>query len=281
MDILISTNMYQASEFEQVFEILNRVCWEGIGVEIFPMFHKPEYEEILIRSLRELAPLPISFHGPYYQTEHSAPQGSFAYERSMSYFDQTLKFARALKSKYMVFHHNNCKFSEDEKPALLVQSDINMKQIADLCDGANIPLVIENAGVMDRGNMLLNEEEFTALCLSKDHPVLIDIGHAHANGWSLERVMKRLKHKIISYHIHNNDGIHDAHRRISDGTLDFNKFLSDYQKLTPDADLVLEYSMDIASDKEGILADLLFLKNALRETVGLYPDRKRIVKTFL
>lgn len=265
MDILISTNMYQASEFLQVFEILNRVSGEGIGVEIFPMFHKSEYEEILIRSLPKLAPLPISFHGPYYQTEHSAPPGSVAYERSMSYFDETLKFARALKSKYMVFHHNNCKFSEDEKVSLLAQADRNMKEIADLCDGANIPLAIENAGVMDRGNMLLNEEEFTKLAMVSPHRILIDIGHAYANGWNLERVMKRLKHKIISYHLHNNDGVHDDHRRIFDGMLDFTKFISDYKSYTPDADLVIEYSTNIAADQDGIVDDLLYIKNALKE----------------
>ena len=63
---------------------------------------------------------------------------------------------------------------------------------------------------------------------------------------------------------HNNDGVHDSHQRIFHGTLDFPLFLSDYQRLTPNADLVLEYSPNVADDESGIQEDISWLLEQIR-----------------
>ena len=63
-----------------------------------------------------------------------------------------------------------------------------------------------------------------------------------------------------------NDGVHDCHQRIYNGTLDFNAFLYDVRELTPKADLVLEYAPDVAADQAGILKDVKTLCQ-FRETV--------------
>ena len=94
--------------------------------------------------------------------------------------------------------------------------------------------------------------------------ILIDIGHAYANGWDLEQTMEALKNQIVAYHLHNNDGVHDSHQRIFHGTLDFPLFLSDYQRLTPNADLVLEYSPNVADDESGIQEDISWLLEQIR-----------------
>ena len=117
-------------------------------------------------------------------------------------------------------------------------------------------MTVENAGVMDRNNMLLDESGFVSLCRAEGYPVLIDIGHAHANGWDLRSVMERLKGQILAYHLHNNDGVHDSHRRIGDGTLDFDSFMAWAGEYTPQADLVVEYGMETADDCLGIEADV-------------------------
>ena len=86
-------------------------------------------------------------------------------------------------------------------------------------------MVVENAGVLERGNRLFDEQEFIDLCRREQYAVLIDIGHAWANGWSLKRVVNALADQIVAYHLHNNDGVHDSHQRIHEGTLDFDGFL--------------------------------------------------------
>ena len=82
------------------------------------------------------------------------------------------------------------------------------------------------------------------------------MGHANANGWDLRKVMEELKDRIQAYHLHNNDGIHDGHQRIHNGTLDFEKFLNDCEELTPGVDFVMEYSVEVADDVEGIKKDI-------------------------
>ena len=54
-----------------------------------------------------------------------------------------------------------------------------MKQ---LCEEAGTRVVVENAGVLERGNRLFDEQEFIDLCRREQYAVLIDIGHAWANG---------------------------------------------------------------------------------------------------
>ena len=88
------------------------------------------------------------------------------------------------------------------------------------------------------------------------NPVLIDIGHAYCNGWDLERVISALKDKIIAYHVHNNDGKDDQHKRMHDGTLDFDRFIEWYKKNTPHAEIVLEYYIPDKKDLAGIEKDI-------------------------
>ena len=298
MALLISTNMYTAEDFRRVLPYLKKFNYE-VGVEVFPMFHKTEYEEILQECLPELLKVPISFHGPYYGAEHSiqkpdekdcgngdqadeefpknkaekgdlenkTEEGLLAnkagrYKRTMSMMQKTIEYGRYLKSRYLVYHHNNCHVFPENKEEMIRISCENFRKIEKMAK--NTPVVVENAGVLQRDNMLFDQDEFVELCKRENYKVLIDIGHAHANGWELGKVMEDLQDRIVAYHLHNNDGIHDSHRRIHDGTLDFGKFLSDYKRLTYGADLVLEYSLEVKDDVEGIEEDvgelLLFLK---------------------
>ena len=256
MALLISTNMYKAEEFKRILPYVE--TWKGrVGVEVFPMFHRETFAPLLEESMGVLSRVPISFHGPYYKAEHSAPQGTPEYGDTMELVKQTLYYCRKLNSRYMVFHHNNCAVGDKER--MLRDSCMNYRRVDELFFSFGIPVAVENAGVMDRNNMLLDEEEFVSLCQGEHYPVLIDIGHAHANGWNLRRVMERLRGQILAYHVHNNDGIHDSHRRISDGTLDVRSFLTWAREYTPEVDLVVEYGMETADDCRGIAEDVELL----------------------
>lgn len=258
MDILLSTNMYDIGELNKVLPIVEAM--EGkVGIEVFPLFHLKGYEEELKNCLPVLKTLPVSFHGPYYDAEHSAIKGSDEYNRTMSYMKKTLEYAQHLSCKYMVYHHNNCQVLESRKMEMLDVANKNFREIEEMYAKANIPVFVENAGVINRGNMILNQEEFIALCIKEQYRVLIDIGHAHANGWNLSETIESLKDQIEAYHIHNNDGIHDSHNRILEGSLDFEQFVLDYKKFTPDADIVVEYSRASSNDDEGIQEDLSYI----------------------
>ncbi|MDY3250547.1 MAG: TIM barrel protein [Candidatus Choladocola sp.] len=269
MALLISTNMYKAEDLKRVLPYLKRFDYK-VGVEIFPMFHETEYKEILQECLMELKKVPISFHGPYYGAEHSIPgpdtenrkngnpeaqeNKAARYKKTMEMMQETIEYGQYLKARYIVYHHNNCRVRPENREEMIRVSCENFREVEKMAE--DIPVVVENAGVLSRGNMLFDQEEFIRLCKKENYKVLIDIGHAHANGWDLECVMEALKERIVAYHIHNNDGIYDSHRRIHDGTIDFEKFRKDCRRLTPEADLVLEYSPEVGADVQGIEGDI-------------------------
>ena len=263
MGLLISTNMYQAGELERVFPFLES---EGapIGLELFPLFHVEAYEQELKGLSERLLRYPISFHGPYYRAEHSAAKGSEAYERTMEYVKKTLEYCVRFNSRYMVFHHNNCRVRADSRAEMIRISCENYREVERLYARHQIPVVVENAGVIERENMLFHEGEFIELCKREQYPVLIDIGHAHANRWNLEHVICELKDQIVAYHIHNNDGFHDDHKRIRDGSLDFPAFMECFKKYTGTAELVLEYSTSVSTDEAGIAEDVKYVQGLLQ-----------------
>lgn len=259
MDILISTNIYNTQQFKKVFKLTEMFKDYNVGVEVFPLWHDNEFEEVLKQFIPLLSNIPVSFHGPYYNTEHSAPLGTIDYDRSIEYFKKTLYYSEILNAKYLVYHHNNCTVDSTNKETMINTSTKNLLTCSRLADEYGIKILVENAGVIDRNNMLFDEKDFTSLCSGINNNVLIDIGHSHCNGWNLERLMNNLKDKINAYHLHNNYGKKDEHNRIFDGTLDFNLFLKDYTSLTPNADLVVEYSSLLSEDDNGIINDLQFL----------------------
>lgn len=267
MTIYISTNPYATCQLNRVFSVLERIDDPGIGVEIFPRWHEPAFETYLSGNIQRLKKVANSFHGPYYLTEHSAPWGTEDYRRAMAYFQKTLEFAEILQSKYIVFHHNNCQVIPEKKEQLVKEATENLTRLNQLAEGYGISLVVENAGVMAARNVLFDEDQFVMAVEGMSNSCLVDIGHAHCNGWDLPRVIQRLAPKIVAYHLHNNYGREDEHNRIHDGTLDVEKFFRSYRQYTPQADLVLEYSNRLSEDIGGIVEDVKVLKKWL-----LYPD---------
>ncbi len=261
MAILISTNMFHLGELEIIALYLN--AYDSVGVEVFPRFHLKAYEEELKSLMPLLQDRPVTFHGPYYEAEHSAGKGSKAYAKTMELVKKTIEYSRLLHAGYFVFHHNNCAVTEDKKEEMIRISCENYREIASVLSPFAIPVVVENAGVISRKNMLFDMDEFIDLCRKENYKVLIDIGHANANGWDISRVIRELKESVVAYHLHNNDGIHDSHRRIYEGTIDFDSFIREAKELTPRADWVIEYSPDVSADEEGIRNDI---EELIRET---------------
>ena len=217
-----------------------REAFDGIGFELLPMFDMPTFEANLEANLDFLGEGPVCFHEPVFFVEHSAPKGSPAYEQSMHHLMLTKKYADILHPSHMVYHINNCIVTPDTKAELLSTSLVNLEEIRQMFSGVQI--LVENTGTDVKGDKLLDQQEFTALCREKGFDVLIDIGHAHANSWDIKRLISDLKTQIRAFHLHNNDGVHDLHNRITCGTLNFPEVVSCIRAEVPDADLIIEYT---------------------------------------
>lgn len=257
--IYISTNMYAPMNLMKILPILESLP-KGVGIELFPMFHHDKYDALLWENRKILQSYPFSFHGPYYGAEHSAGCGSKQYEDTAKLFGKMMKYEKIFHPKYIVYHFNNCKIHDPKK-----MEKISRENLRTLRSLYTVPIVVENTGVNAAGNVLFAQEKFIEVCKEEKGKVLIDIGHANANQWNLEKVISDLKDQIISYHLHSNDGIHDDHDRIFQKGPDMGQFLNLYKKYTPHSDLVLEYSMKYEDKREEVITDVLRLMEELKK----------------
>ena len=219
-----------------------------IGFEILSMFDLPDFEEELKKCIPSFKSCPISFHGPVFCVEHSAAKGTPEYDESMWHINKTIEYANILGSTHMTMHLNNCVVEPEAKERMLANALENYKELEALFGDFGCKIFVENTGTKIQKNVLLNQDEFTELCINKGFDVLIDVGHAFANSWDIPELIKNLKGQIRAYHLHNNDGIHDSHSRLFEGNMDMAYILECIKQMTPGAELIIEYTK---KDQEG------------------------------
>ena len=257
MNIFISTNhLNKASKWEELPSILI----DGVGIEVFPLWSE-SFEDMLQKYKDQLLKRPITFHSPYYGVEPSLSEDEEGYEEMIASQIKTLKWAKKLKAKSIVFHHNNKRI--EDKDVMLKNAHQNYLKIQKLSEPFGVVQVVENAGVLSSGNMLLDQDEFIDYCKKNSVTCLIDVGHVHANGWNIKKVVESLKNQICFYHLHNNDGVSDSHQRIRDGSFDMEEFAYIYKTYTPKADLTLEYSPKLKISTEDLKNDIDWIRMML------------------
>ena len=237
--IYINTCVLPRCQMETA-RIYREAFGDDICFEILPMFDLPEFEANLEANLDFFREGTVSFHEPVFCVEHSAPKGTPEYTESMQHIMLTKKYADILHPVHMVYHLNNCKVTPETKAAMLAASLANLDEIRELFSGVQI--LVENTGTDIKCDKLLDQQEFTALCREKNFDVLIDIGHANANSWDIRKLIEDLKPQIHAFHLHNNDGVHDLHNRLNDGTMNFAEVMACIRAQVPEADLIIEYT---------------------------------------
>ena len=256
MNLYISVILRSEIYAEKFFSLLEE---DGrLGLEIFPFCHAEGYMELLDRLLPRLGEFPVTFHEPYYDADHSYGKGSPEYQITMDHCKNILDRAAKLNAGYVVFHLNNREVPArtcPERDEMLENALANFAEMEEMASERGLKLLIENSGVPSWNNVLLGEDEFVNLFQNVGCGCLIDTGHANCNGWDLSSVIARLRHRIRSYHLHNNFGLIDDHFRIFDGTFGMAAFFEDYAKYTPDADIVFEYSPELMEGDIGWLKE--------------------------
>ena len=267
MSIYIDTCVLPRSRLE-TGKIYRERFGKGLGFELLMMFDLPDFEENLRQNLDLFAGGPLIFHEPVWGVEHSAPRGSAEWEAGMYHLRLTKKYAEILHPALMVCHLNNCPIRPGEEERMLKTALDNLEEMRDMFP--DVPLLVENTGTRTDGTMLLNQAEFTDLCRDRKLPVLIDVGHANANGWDLRKLIGDLGPQTRGFHLHNNDGIHDLHNRLTDGTLDLRELVPWMDRMAPGVPRVIEYCRTELHG-EPLLQDI----QTLRELSASSPEEEK------
>lgn len=240
-NVFLDTCLLMADHLPEAGRFADR--WgENLGFEILPMFDLPAYQSALDSCLHIFEGHRVTFHGPVFCAEHSAPKGSPEYEETMRHVNLLLPYINYLHGEHFVMHLNNCRVIPEKKAEMLRNALANYAELCEILDRYSCPVCVENTGTALQENILLDQQEFTDLCRSEHFNVLVDIGHANANGWDIPKLIRDLKGQITAYHLHNNDGVHDQHNRVHDGTIDYLNILKVIREETPDAKKIIEYT---------------------------------------
>ena len=121
-----------------------------IGFEVLAMFDLPDFEPELEAELPVLNTCPVSFHGPVFRAEHSAPRGSAAYDKTMWHVRKTEEYAKRLKSSHFVMHLNNRAFLPMEKKQMLRNALENYKELRDIFGAFGCSSHVDAEWVSDR-----------------------------------------------------------------------------------------------------------------------------------
>ena len=209
-----------------------------MGLEIFYEFGEDYYWDSVIRAAyRERPVMGLSLHGPCVGVnlaEESHDHYLVAYERFFH-------FAAKWDADFVVVHTNESYRQTPERAKTRIK--FRLERLLALAAAYDVNLVIENVGLRSKETLLFDWDEYLHLLI--DFPqagALLDIGHAHINGWNLAETVQRLGTRLHACHVHDNDGQSDKHLCIGQGSVDWAGFFQAAQKSAADMTLVFEYA---------------------------------------
>lgn len=220
-------------------------------IEFFIENQDTEHSKKLENLLLELEIEKISFHASYRYFKLTCAEEQW--DLMENDFKKSIEICRKYGGDFLVLHTNE---NLPDKIMDKVYLEKRIQKLVELGKEKEVKVAIENVGIGK--NMLYNQEEYIELIKKYNFDALIDIGHAIANNWDLDRIIIELKENIIAYHFHNNDGVRDLHNSIYNGVAEYNEILSLIKENTPNANIVLEYSA--VTPKKEVLETLVKLK---------------------
>ncbi|MGN0132412.1 MAG: sugar phosphate isomerase/epimerase family protein [Lachnospiraceae bacterium] len=259
-------------QYDFLYEILERLEFADAGAELSMFSDKPEYMKKLLNQKERFAKYAITFHGPYMEVEATSPLDSIEHKKMIEAYKMAFRVYKTFGAESIVMHTHQRGFKPEEKEQYQQNVIETICEIGKEAEKEGVHLLVENVGETIYGNMLFNEDEFIALFQKIPQSVgcLIDIGHAILNKWDLENVIRQLRNKIGSYHLHNNDGSGDIHRPLFEQDMILKKenlrqLFRCMEKETPKADWILEYAPG-----RHITVDLI--ENEVRQVLQLVSE---------
>ena len=278
--LLFSTYAVNFREYDQAKEILDACSFANLGLELSMFSAKsqyPDFMESLAKAQELFAPYYITFHGPYSVEEASSPLDSPEHAYMIESYRQAFRFCRDFSSHTMVIHTNQKMLPGYDREQLKQNSIATILELGRMSRelGGSVQLLVENVGIPVKENVLFPMEEFIQLFdrLPQEIGCLIDVGHAFDNRWDLSEVIRRLGSRITTYHLHNNDGVHDSHRMMLEEGLyytreDWKKLFAVMEEYTPHANWTLEYSPKNVITPEIVAGEIRELLAMLEEVKG-------------
>lgn len=204
----------------------------------------------------------FTVHPPAWDVNPAAPVRAVR-EAAAKANRQGLEVCRALGAKQMVFHPGYYdKKSLFSRELAWKRSYGLLEELVQIARPQGITLAYENVG--GPAASLFTQEEYIHALDHVDPCVkyLLDVGHAHMNGWNIPEVIDALADRLCGLHLHDNDGTGDSHLPIGQGTIPWEEVFASMKRLSPECVFVLEYGA--GTPMEALAAG----RDLLREALG-------------
>jgi sugar phosphate isomerase/epimerase len=225
-------------------------------------YSDPGQIEAVGETCRRLGLRVLSIHGPFYRHVSEARQGRWltlydedprVRQEALGELREAVLAASRLGASFLVVHWEEWGRGLEELVSLIDTARQERVKLAlensHHRPEASVPVLLE---VVDR----LGAEEAVGLCF--------DTGHAHVAEESLRGALEACASRILLFHLHDNDGLEDAHRVPFRGTIDWLAFAKDLEELGLGG-----YPMSLELRRRGpYMDDLLAARQAMERMFG-------------
>jgi sugar phosphate isomerase/epimerase len=158
-------------------------------------------------------------------------------------YKRTIEFASLVKAKHVVLHTGWCSDRHFSRERARGRARQGIEELSHFNQGFGQLLLVENIG--GPATNLFTQEEFAHFLdgLPAELGYIVDIGHAHLNGWDFGSLFLALGERLHALHLHDNDGCFDSHLPLGCGNIDWPTTLDAIAESGREPTLILEYNI--------------------------------------
>ena len=215
---------------------------EDLGYEIFWECGSEDTWKNTMEIIQANGSHRFSIHAPYFFVDLSLPGNT---EKMFEELKRPFDFYHKYNGDFYVVHTfdhmtypHDPRFEEDCRK----RAAERLAAFDQICKAEGVLMAAENIAFGNGERYLFNHQQFLELFrqLPELH-CLIDLGHAALTDLNVYALQEALRDRIVAYHLHDNNGLFDAHRRMWTGVRDWEEFAKGVAAFTPNATGVLEY----------------------------------------
>jgi len=180
----------------------------------------------------------ISLHVPY--TLNLADEIQSIRKANIEYLEKTIELASKIKATHITTHIGyfiGLPSWKWKRKQALDRLFLSLEEALPLCKELEVLLAIENVNPMPKHSELfylgdnINDLDFIFDKLkSPNLKLCLDVGHANTNEGPVKYI-KEFADKIVSVHVHDNNGKYDEHLTIGTGIINWNHLTDEFEKI--------------------------------------------------